>query len=171
MPCTRASSPWAARWSLSYCPRISLEGSKEKALGAGLACRSIRRRDSSTPETQGALTFELQNVGRVPIPLYPGMRVAQICFFECERSSIPYGGKARSSYGGHPGLISSRYYEPIDAEILRRIHPPKEAPEKILTDIKALIAKNLGQEAAKPVITALERAASERLNSGAFRRG
>jgi dCTP deaminase len=123
------------------------------------------------PGFHGALTFELQNVGRVPIPLYPGMRVAQICFFECERSSIPYGGKARSSYGGDPGLISSRYYAPIDAEILRRIHPPKEAPEKVLTDIKALIAKNLGKEAAKNVIAELERAASQLLNSGALRRG
>jgi dCTP deaminase len=74
------------------------------------------------PGFGGALTFELQNVGRVPIPLYPALRVAQICFYECEQSSIPYMEKAQSSYGGDPGLIFSRYYDPLETEILRIIH-------------------------------------------------
>jgi dCTP deaminase len=79
------------------------------------------------PGFEGALTFELQNVGRVPIPLYPAMRVAQICFYEVEESSIPYPKKAHASYGGHPGLITSKYFKLPDIEILQRIHPRARA--------------------------------------------
>lgn len=36
------------------------------------------------PNTKGMLTFELQNNGPVPIKLYVGMRVAQLCFYEAD---------------------------------------------------------------------------------------
>ncbi len=74
------------------------------------------------PGFEGALTFELQNVGRVPIPLYPAMRVAQICLYECEESSIPYLKKSHSSYGGDPGLVISKYFDLPDVGVLQRIH-------------------------------------------------
>lgn len=40
------------------------------------------------PNTRGSVTFELQNNGPVPIKLYSGMRIAQICFFELNRDYI-----------------------------------------------------------------------------------
>jgi dCTP deaminase len=73
------------------------------------------------PGFEGALTFELQNVGRVPIPLYPAMRVAQICFYEVEESSISYMKKALTSYGGDPGLVTSKYFRLPDLDNLKRI--------------------------------------------------
>jgi dCTP deaminase len=61
------------------------------------------------PGFQGCLTFELQNVGKVPIPLYPGLRVAQISFYRVNTTLLPYGQKTSSNYGG-VGLQDSRYY-------------------------------------------------------------
>lgn len=79
------------------------------------------------PGFEGALTFELQNVGRVPIPLYPGMRVAQICFFKCEKSSIPYSEKRDALYGGNPGLLSTQFFKLPDQKLLRYIQEDIEA--------------------------------------------
>ncbi len=62
------------------------------------------------PGFEGALTFELQNVGKVPIPLYPGLRVAQVCFYECTPSALPYGQKAYSNYAGRVGVLNSKYF-------------------------------------------------------------
>lgn len=71
------------------------------------------------PGFEGSLTFELQNVGKAPIPLCPAMRVAQISFYTCERTSIPYNAKSTSFYGGRVGLMGSKYYNVPDARILR----------------------------------------------------
>lgn len=75
------------------------------------------------PGFEGNLTFELQNVGRVPIPLYPTMRVAQICFYEGRPTMIPYQSKASAFYAGQAGLMTSRYYEMSDFRVLRKIVP------------------------------------------------
>lgn len=40
------------------------------------------------PHTRGMLTLELQNNGPVPIKLYAGMRVVQLCFFELDRKYL-----------------------------------------------------------------------------------
>ncbi len=74
------------------------------------------------PGFEGCLTFELQNVGKLPIPLYPGVRVAQICFYETEETYIPYTQKSTSSYGGRPGLIDSKYYKMKELKVLRLTH-------------------------------------------------
>ncbi len=80
------------------------------------------------PGFAGALTFELQNVGRVPIPLYPGLLVAQICFFAVSSSAIPYGKKQFAYYGGWPGLQASRYHRREDIKRLRQIHEELRGP-------------------------------------------
>lgn len=74
------------------------------------------------PGFEGCLTYELQNSGKVPIPLFPGIRVAQICFYETEQTYIPYTKKSTTSYGGRAGLIDSKYYNLKELRILRSIH-------------------------------------------------
>jgi len=74
------------------------------------------------PGFEGCLTFELINAGKVPIPLYPGLRVAQICFYEIEETGIPYSKKVSSLYGGRPNLIDSRFYTMKEVEFLRPLH-------------------------------------------------
>lgn len=59
------------------------------------------------PGFRGALTFELQNAGKVPISLYAGMRVAQISFYQSEESQLPYWRKQYAKYGDKMGTVGS----------------------------------------------------------------
>lgn len=63
------------------------------------------------PGFKGQITFEMSNMNTVPIVLYPGMKVAQICFFmmssEVER---PYG-TAGNKYQGQMGPTESQAWK------------------------------------------------------------
>lgn len=73
------------------------------------------------PGFSGSLTFELQNVGKVPLSLYSGMRVGQISFYLSEESCIPYYKKQFSKYGGKMGTVGSKYNEDKEFEIFREL--------------------------------------------------
>ncbi len=64
------------------------------------------------PGFQGQLTFEISNISKLPIKLYPGMKIAQICFFKMSSSVlIPYGSeKLGSKYGGQKGPTASKIH-------------------------------------------------------------
>lgn len=61
----------------------------------------------------GYLTLELSNVANLPITLYPGMKIGQLCLFEMTSpAERPYGSKElRSKYLGQVGPTPSRYFE------------------------------------------------------------
>jgi dCTP deaminase len=61
----------------------------------------------------GYLTLELSNVANLPITLYPGMKIGQLCLFEMTSpAERPYGSKElRSKYRGQVGPTPSRYFE------------------------------------------------------------
>jgi dCTP deaminase len=74
------------------------------------------------PGYAGALTFELSNVGRLPIELKPGLRLGQVCFFQMSRSSlIPYSKKHRPKYLNAPGVQASRAH--ADPEVKKKRSP------------------------------------------------
>jgi dCTP deaminase len=51
------------------------------------------------PGFSGNLTFELFNAGRLPIRLRPGMRMAQLCFFELKDTpNVSYDQRPESKY-------------------------------------------------------------------------
>lgn len=60
---------------------------------------------------KGALTLELSNVANLPIALYPGMPIGQLCLFRMTSpSERPYGSpELRSKYQGQEGPTPSRY--------------------------------------------------------------
>jgi dCTP deaminase len=60
----------------------------------------------------GDVTLELSNVATLPILLYPGMRIAQLAYFELDRpAERPYGGgETGSKYQGQRGPTASRYH-------------------------------------------------------------
>lgn len=63
------------------------------------------------PGFSGALTFELKNSGQVPLPLYAGLRIAQLAFFPLsEPSQLPYADKRYTKYSGRVGTAGSRYF-------------------------------------------------------------
>jgi len=64
------------------------------------------------PGFSGWLTFELSNLSRLPIKIYPQMKIAQICFFQMSSPVLhPYGSKKLGSkYQGQKGPTSSRVW-------------------------------------------------------------
>jgi len=64
------------------------------------------------PGFQGHVTLELSNVATLPIKLWPGMKIGQLCFFQLSSpSENPYGSeKYGSRYQGQRGPTASRSY-------------------------------------------------------------
>jgi len=62
------------------------------------------------PGFNGHVTLELANVANLPIKLYPGMKIGQLCFFRLSSAAAhPYGSeKYGSRYQGQRGPTPSR---------------------------------------------------------------
>ena len=58
------------------------------------------------------MTLELSNVATLPIKLWPGMKIGQLCFFRLSSAAEqPYGtGSHGSRYQGQRGPTASRSY-------------------------------------------------------------
>jgi dCTP deaminase len=64
------------------------------------------------PGFSGHVTLELSNVATLPILLWPGMKIGQLCFFRLTTAAEhPYGTAAQGSrYQGQRGPTASRSY-------------------------------------------------------------
>ena len=64
------------------------------------------------PGFSGHVTLELSNVATLPIKLWPGMKIGQLCFFRLSSpAEHPYGSGAEGSrYQGQRGPTASRSY-------------------------------------------------------------
>ncbi len=64
------------------------------------------------PGFRGHVTLELANVSNLPIKLWPGMKVGQLCFFQLSSpSETPYGSeKYNNRYQGQRGPTASRSF-------------------------------------------------------------
>lgn len=61
------------------------------------------------PGFSGQITLELSNLGRIPVQLYPGMRIAQIVLHQLTSAAErPYGAKRGSRYQEQSGPVASR---------------------------------------------------------------
>jgi dCTP deaminase len=61
------------------------------------------------PGFDGRITLELSNLGRLPVKLYPGMRISQVVFHEMTSpAQRPYGPARGSKYQGQSGPVTSR---------------------------------------------------------------
>jgi dCTP deaminase len=62
------------------------------------------------PGFSGHVTLELANVATLPILLYPGMKIGQVCFFQMtSEAEYPYGSSVYGSrYQGQRGPTPSR---------------------------------------------------------------
>lgn len=65
------------------------------------------------PGFKGHVTLELSNVATLPIKLWPGMKIGQLCFFQLTSpAEHPYGSdKYSSRYQGQRGPTASRSYK------------------------------------------------------------
>ena len=64
------------------------------------------------PGFEGHITLELSNVANLPITLWPGMKIGQLCLFRLSSAAEnPYGSAAAGSrYQGQRGPTPSRAY-------------------------------------------------------------
>ncbi|MFV0453388.1 MAG: dCTP deaminase [Propioniciclava sp.] len=67
------------------------------------------------PGFTGHVTLELSNVATLPIKLWPGMKIGQLCFFQLSSAADhPYGSTERGShYQGQRGPTASRSYSNV----------------------------------------------------------
>ena len=65
------------------------------------------------PGFTGHVTLELSNVATLPIKLWPGMKIGQLCLFRCSSpAEYPYGSAVYNSrYQGQRGPTPSRSYQ------------------------------------------------------------
>ncbi|WP_454050220.1 dCTP deaminase [Cellulomonas sp. Marseille-Q8402] len=65
------------------------------------------------PGFSGHVTLELSNVATLPITLWPGMKIGQMCFFRLTSPALqPYGsGASGSRYQGQRGPTASRSWQ------------------------------------------------------------
>lgn len=65
------------------------------------------------PGFEGHVTLELSNVATLPIRLWPGMKIGQLCFFQLSSAAErPYGaGATFSRYLGQRGPTASRSFQ------------------------------------------------------------
>lgn len=71
------------------------------------------------PGFEGALTFELSNVSMVPLQLYPGVRISQICFFQATETGLPYNKKRFTKYSGKTTTASSAFFRDPEYQRIR----------------------------------------------------
>jgi len=63
------------------------------------------------PGYEGHLTLEIVNLNKIPVKIYPLMRIAQLQFFELEEDvEIPYNKRKSSKYVKEKGATESRIY-------------------------------------------------------------
>lgn len=61
------------------------------------------------PGWSGRATLELSNLGRMPVALYPGMRICSFTFEQLSTpSSVPYRNKVGNKYSGQDRPLASR---------------------------------------------------------------
>ncbi len=65
------------------------------------------------PGFSGHVTLELSNLATLPIKLWPGMKIGQLCLFRLSSSAeFPYGSERYGSrYQGQRGPTASRSFQ------------------------------------------------------------
>lgn len=67
------------------------------------------------PGWVGNATLELGNLGRMPVILYPGMRICAFTFEQLSSpSSVPYHLKPANKYAGQGGPVISKFGEDVE---------------------------------------------------------
>lgn len=63
------------------------------------------------PGFEGILTFELHNLGKLPLPLYAGVRIAQISFQRCTPVLESYVEKAKPKFAKSTEILDTTFYQ------------------------------------------------------------
>ncbi|WP_417855155.1 dCTP deaminase [Xanthomarina gelatinilytica] len=66
------------------------------------------------PGFKGSLTFELHNLGKLPLPLFPGVRIGQLVFYPIDKVGVDYSKKSQAKYHSQLGPKNSSFYSDYD---------------------------------------------------------
>lgn len=73
------------------------------------------------PGFKGSLTYELHNMGKLPLPLFPGIRIGQISFHRMETDVVEdYTKKEGAKYAGTTGTKNPLFYEDYEYEVIQK---------------------------------------------------
>lgn len=82
------------------------------------------------PGFKGSITFELTNVGNVPISIYPGTRIAQLVVHDVKGTEEGYAKRQAAKYQMPTAPEFSRIYDDADWNLL------KEYRSRIISEVK-----------------------------------
>lgn len=88
---------------------------------------------------EGTITLEITNINRMPVALYPGMRVCQLAFEQMSsKADVPYSKKGTSKYQGQDlpqesKLGSDPEFRRIKVKKPQNSDAAKKIPEKIIS--------------------------------------
>lgn len=71
------------------------------------------------PGYEGILTFELHNMGKLPLPLYAGVRIAQISFQRCVPVMESYSSKSEAKYARSIEIKDTTFYQEYEYQQIR----------------------------------------------------
>jgi dCTP deaminase len=72
------------------------------------------------PGFEGSLTYELHNMGKLPLPLFPGIRIGQISFHRMESAVEMYTSKEGSKYAKTTGTKNPLFYEDYEYQVIQK---------------------------------------------------
>ena len=76
------------------------------------------------PGFEGTLTFELHNMGKLPLSLFPGLRISQMSFHRCEPACKPYISKTAAKYAKSTRAQDTMFYADYEYERIRMLYLP-----------------------------------------------
>lgn len=87
---------------------------------------------------EGTITLEITNINRMPVALYPGMRICQLAFqLMSSKADVPYSKKPSAKYQGQNLPQESKIT--LDRELRHHKGPHKYVPA---SRSKAIVSKN-----------------------------
>lgn len=72
------------------------------------------------PGFEGSLTYELHNMGKLPLPLFPGIRIGQISFHRISSAVEMYTQKEGSKYAKTTGTKNPLFYEDYEYQVIQK---------------------------------------------------
>jgi len=87
------------------------------------------------PGFEGTLAFELYNAGKTPLPLFAGIRLAQISFHECSESAVPYNIKSAAKYSRSAEIVDALFYRDPEYKIIQTYLSTKRKNVGVLSGI------------------------------------
>ncbi|PIQ77036.1 dCTP deaminase [Candidatus Peregrinibacteria bacterium CG11_big_fil_rev_8_21_14_0_20_46_8] len=80
---------------------------------------------------EGTITLEITNINRLPVALYPGMRVCQLAFEQMSSAAdVPYAKKGSSKYQGQMMPVESRIAMDPEMAVMRNHRALEQQPSE-----------------------------------------